>query len=1578
MDTQIRAGIVLTGDASGLNGAFHSAESGAKAFEDALGKIPTAAKPLTEGVPKAVSDAGDALARVGKTAAGSAATIGQAAKLSRQEMLTLNYTLSDIAASLSSGASPFTILMQQGGQVKDAFGGIGPTFSKLGSLLTPLRLAVGAVGGAVLALGTAYYQGTQEQKAFNDAMRLTGGYAGVTKGQLDDLAASVSGRTNTAIGAAKDVMQSLVASGSFTGQTLESVAVAVTRIASLTGQSADEIVGDFAAMQNGVAKWAEEHNRRYHFLTLAQYEYIKGLEDQGKTQQAQQAVLDALNGSLAKNQQILGFFPWLFDAASKSASEFWGWLKKIGAPETGEDIAKGLESRLGTLRNQLQAARQLRVALNNNGQAGTGRFMGANALMSPSEEAALVKEIADLEKKLGDTRAQVRADQGRAQADADAARRNQEAITAKAAWDKAYLSQAQQEKTAIAGLQKLRDQQLAAVAGNREKELAVERDYQQKLGTLKESFAKKNAATKVDKPDDARVLADWSRRLAVLQADGRETGKLSETQKAYAALLADLKDKHVRLTPQVRAKVEALAQDAIAQDAANREADEAAKLAKQQLEQITNVAQGVRDKADAMQREVEAYGLDEGAVYRMQAARAAERADMVAAGPLHDQMVDKLRDEQQAYLDLADAAAKKQRLTDASAAARELEGGANAIASKLDTSALKNAFSGMGAPLAGVIDKFNTLIGLQEAFGKQAALIAKAKAGDSKSQQAAMKAEAELAKKTAAAQLGAYGDIAGAMKGMFREHSRGYQAMEAAEKVFRVAQLAMAMESALRQTGLFGSIVSAKIAGDQASAQSAVASAQVQMAADQAAGATGAVVAVVNQGKGDPYSAFVRIAAMAAIMAALGFATGAFGSSGSGGVSAQQRQAETGTGTVLGDATAKSESIGKSMEALKDIDSLTMRYSAQMAASLRNIEASMSGLAGIVVRTYGLTTGNAFNVQEGVIAKNKGDPLLNMLGMGGLQDWTFGNLGGLDNLPIIGQILPALQGLWGKTTQSIVDSGILIAKQTVADAASGKGFNQYATVETTESSWFGLKKDKSTSELTGTLDDTVTRQFGLVFDSLHDTLMTAAGALGLDAEVIGQKVNDFELELQRISLRDMNGTQVKEAITAAFSKAFDEVAAGVMGGFEDFQQVGEGYYETVIRLASGVESARYYTDRLGISMASLADVTNKQGTIDAELVRKSIQDAEGGSAIGKLIGTFDGSAGEIADTYTSLLSVQAAMRDITGSSIELSTGLLRAAGGLDKLQSLQADFLDSYYTDAEKAAKASTHVSSEMQKLGLTMPTTKAGFRAIVESLDLTTEAGQKTYTKLLELAPEFEMVADANAKAIEEAGMTTYDVYQRQLNTARDLASAWDGSAASAEALKAANADRYATEKALIKEIGDAAKSIHATAASSIADLQYSVLDNPGKYAYIDKQIAESFDLLAKTTDPALIQKYFGQINDGVNKAFALLPDDQKVQRVNDYIAIIDKADKLSQKQLGESQTQIERANTDLASKISEAIITSFGKTAEKQDRVADKMQKAADTPLKVDFALRLEGPDGTGLAAAKVSEIGYSAGGA
>src|SRR5690606_7077881 len=72
-----------------------------------------------------------------------------------------------------------------------------------------------------------------------------------------------------------------------------------------------------------------------------------------------------------------------------------------------------------------------------------------------------------------------------------------------------------------------------------------------------------------------------------------------------------------------------------------------------------------------------------------------------------------------------------------------------------------------------------------------------------------------------------------------------------------------------------------------------------------------AIGAVLNQGKGDPYTALSRVPAMAAAVAQLGVTiTGSFG----GASGAAEQRANQGTGSVLGDADAKSESIARATE----------------------------------------------------------------------------------------------------------------------------------------------------------------------------------------------------------------------------------------------------------------------------------------------------------------------------------------------------------------------------------------------------------------------------------------------------------------------------------------------------------------------------------------------------------------------------------------------------------------------------------------------------------------------------------------
>lgn len=113
-----------------------------------------------------------------RTAAQQMPVLARGVALTRAETLALNYTLSDVAASLASGASPFTILLQQGGQLKDSFGGIWPLFTRLAGAINPMTAAVGLGAAAVGGLGYAAYRAAEQHKELRDTIAMTGNAAG--------------------------------------------------------------------------------------------------------------------------------------------------------------------------------------------------------------------------------------------------------------------------------------------------------------------------------------------------------------------------------------------------------------------------------------------------------------------------------------------------------------------------------------------------------------------------------------------------------------------------------------------------------------------------------------------------------------------------------------------------------------------------------------------------------------------------------------------------------------------------------------------------------------------------------------------------------------------------------------------------------------------------------------------------------------------------------------------------------------------------------------------------------------------------------------------------------------------------------------------------------------------------------------------------------------------------------------------------------------------------------------------------------------------------------------------------------
>jgi phage-related minor tail protein len=215
-----------------------------------------------------------------------------------------------------------------------------------------LSLLVGPVGlvlGSLAALGIILHMGASEQDKFNTSLVRTGNFAGVTAASFEDMANRVSSATHSTIGTSKEALQALINTGQIGQRSLESAGHATVAMERLTGESADKIAGDFAKMSEGVAKWAGEHNRQMHFITVAEYEQIAAMEKAGNTAGAMEKVFDAINAKNAQLTQSTGYL-------AKAWQGLTGWISKAKEAMLGWGATSTTAQQLAAVQQKLQAA----------------------------------------------------------------------------------------------------------------------------------------------------------------------------------------------------------------------------------------------------------------------------------------------------------------------------------------------------------------------------------------------------------------------------------------------------------------------------------------------------------------------------------------------------------------------------------------------------------------------------------------------------------------------------------------------------------------------------------------------------------------------------------------------------------------------------------------------------------------------------------------------------------------------------------------------------------------------------------------------------------------------------------------------------------------------------------------------------------------------------------------------------------------------------------------------------------------------------------------------------------------------
>lgn len=718
-------------------------------------------------------------------------------------------------------------------------------------------------------------------------------------------------------------------------------------------------------------------------------------------------------------------------------------------------------------------------------------------------------------------------------------------------------------------------------------------------------------------------------------------------------------------------------------------------------------------------------------------------------------------------------------------------------------------------------------------------------------------------------QVNNYAKMAGAAKNFFGKKTAAAKVAYAVETGLQAFSIAMS----LRETAI-------KLAGYAETGIAAVASAGTSIAALLGIGTTAGAVAPVVAAAGTPGpAAFAAYAAMAALVAAAGF--GAFNGGGS------FTPSNEGTGTVLGDKSAKSQSLGNSFQRLLDVDTMQLKHSAEMLTSLRSIDNNTKVLGIALVRSGAIDIGKS---GEGIATGKFDTKLSNSLETAtrtGLAMVT----GGLSEALGIGKIIGNIsKALFGSTTK-IEGQGIFSGEQNLGKVLSGGFDAQYFSDVLTKKKTLGFTTSTSrstrvTDEGTSELD----RQLTLIFSSMVDVLETASKPLGVSFQDIADRINATNISIGKVDLQGLSGEEVTEKLQAVFSKVGDQMAQQILPGFEEFTKVGEGYFDTVTRVATGVEYATSALEMLGISAIDFRNITEKQGDVDTELIRDSILATEGLNGISKIIKSFGGDAENLVDAYQSLTGIRESLKGIGLVGDIVGFALIEGARGLDELQSSVTAFSD-LLPESERLSLATESLRAKFKLLGIdSMPATAEAFVSLVKGVDTSTEAGQVLLGKLLGLSDAFKTVADQSERVKTERLGLEEELLKLQNNTAelrkKELESLDPSNRALQEQIWLLQDQKTATEE-LTKALESAGKSIQdeinrlrgvtSTSGSGTLQAQFAINTASARAGNVDA--LKSLPDLSKAIESATISSASTELEVARMKAFLATSLSQTMQ---------------------------------------------------------------------------------------------------
>ncbi|EEU1018037.1 phage tail tape measure protein [Escherichia coli] len=256
-------------------------------------------------------------------------------------MRTLPAQFTDIATQLAGGQNPWLILLQQGGQVKDSFGGLIPMFRGLAGAVSLPAVGITSLVAATGALAYAWYQGDSTLSAFNKTLVLSGNQSGLTADRMLTLsrAGQAAGLT---FNQARESLAALVNAGVRGGEQFDAINQSVARFASASGVEVDKVAEAFGKLTTDPTSGLMAMARQFRNVTAEQIAYVAQLQRSGDEAGALQAANDiATKGFDEQTRRLkenMGTLETWADKTGKAFKSMWDAILDIGRPESSADM----------------------------------------------------------------------------------------------------------------------------------------------------------------------------------------------------------------------------------------------------------------------------------------------------------------------------------------------------------------------------------------------------------------------------------------------------------------------------------------------------------------------------------------------------------------------------------------------------------------------------------------------------------------------------------------------------------------------------------------------------------------------------------------------------------------------------------------------------------------------------------------------------------------------------------------------------------------------------------------------------------------------------------------------------------------------------------------------------------------------------------------------------------------------------------------------------------------------------------------------------------------------------------------